>query len=464
MKAFLTKEVLAHPVVLLSCVASFAVAGGSVYYYQRSTALPQVALVHATQSAPQSAAIMAEGTVLPSQNPDLYFETSGRVARVLVAVGDPVSSGEVLATLDTAALSAARDQAAANLRLAQAKLDALKAGPRAVDVSAKQTAAAQAQQSESNLYAQAQNDINAAYSNSLGAVHAYSDPLYNSPNFDPSLIFTTNDSQLGIDANASRGTVNDLLSVWQSALANLSPDPTTLDRALADAIDRLGQLRAYANLLTRAVGVATINTTFTSASLATAQTNLALLRASISGSLSSLEADQQQLAVQKLAVQSAQNALAQLTAPATAQDLEAAGAAVDAAQASLGQAQAALGNATITAPFTGTVSAVRVKVGDLASAGLAALSLSPTSALQVDGYLSEADAAAVAPGDAAVVTLDTYGSARPFAATVASVDRAPTTQQGVPAYKVVLQFNQNDPALAAGMTANISITPHQYGQ
>lgn len=456
MKELFAKEVLVHPAVLGSCVLSVCVMGASIWYYQSAITPP--AVVHAPVDAAAPAAITAEGTVLPSQNPDLYFEAQGRVASVAVSVGQSVAQGQTLATLDTAALSAARDQAEANLHLTQAKLDGLKAGARPVDVSAKETAVAQAEQALSNLYAQVPNDLSSAYSNMLGAVHADTDSLYNGPETNtPTLVFTTSNGQLSTNAAAERVSLNTLLASWPDELG--AADPAGLDTQLAASIAHLGELRTYSNLLTQAVGSALTNSTFTASSVTTANADLALLRASIGSSLDVLQADQQQIASAKLATQSAQNALAQTKAPATKEDLEAAEAAVDAAGATLSAAQAALGNAIIAAPFSGTVSAVRVKVGDLASPGLAAISLTPKSALEVDGYLSEADAAAVSVGDQATVTLDAFGAGHPFAATVSSIDHAPTMQQGVPAYKVVLQFAQPDAALSSGMTANLSITP-----
>jgi len=70
--------------------------------------------------------------------------------------------------------------------------------------------------------------------------------------------------------------------------------------------------------------------------------------------------------------------------------------------------------------------------------------------------VSEGDIANIHVGSAADVTLDAYGSDRHFTADVASVDTSPTMQNGIPAYKVVLQFAQNDPSISSGMTANIT--------
>ncbi|HEV8677366.1 MAG TPA: HlyD family efflux transporter periplasmic adaptor subunit, partial [Candidatus Paceibacterota bacterium] len=72
-------------------------------------------------------------------------------------------------------------------------------------------------------------------------------------------------------------------------------------------------------------------------------------------------------------------------------------------------------------------------------------------------YFSETDIVHIAVGSQANITLDAYGSSRIFPATVVSVDRSPTTQSGVPAYKVTMQFAENDPAITPGMTANASI-------
>lgn len=459
MQGFFNKHVLGHPLVLYAVGAVGVIALGSGLYYYSNAQAPSPYIDTAVAS---STTITASGTVTPSENPDLAFETAGRVAVVSVAVGQTVSKGATLAALDTAALSAARSQAAANVRAAEARLALLQAGPRQTDVSVRQTAVDQAKQTLANLYAQVPNDLSAAYSANLGAVHADTDSLFNSPGSQsPTLAFTTSDTQAGIDVGTARETLNNSLITWGSAIANLGTDPASLEAALADSMVRLNLLRTYTNLLTEALAGAIVNSTFTASSISTANTNLAALRASISSSLSTLQADTQQIASDKLAITSATDALNQTLAGATSQDVEAAGAAVDAAQASLAAAEAALNNAIVSAPFSGTVASVQVKVGDLVSPNTLAVSLTPQSALEVDAFLSEADAARVRTGDDAAITLDAYGAGRSFPATVVSVDRAPTMQHNIPAYKVTLQFDHNDPAISSGMTANVTLTPHQ---
>jgi multidrug efflux pump subunit AcrA (membrane-fusion protein) len=72
-------------------------------------------------------------------------------------------------------------------------------------------------------------------------------------------------------------------------------------------------------------------------------------------------------------------------------------------------------------------------------------------------YVSDADVAKIKVGDIASVTLDAYQSSAPFPAHVTEVDPAATMSNGVSAYKVTLQFDQNDPRIQAGMTGSTAI-------
>ena len=182
------------------------------------------------------------------------------------------------------------------------------------------------------------------------------------------------------------------------------------------------------------------------------------MRSTISGIITTLQNSQQQLAAAKLSVQSAQDSLNQTVAGAVPQDIEAQQAQVDAAQAQVENIDAQISNAIVVAPFSGTVASVHIKKGDIVPPNTAAVSLNPTSALQVVVYFSEIDIAKIKIGSPAEVTLDAYGNTRAFAARVVSVDTSPT--KGIPSasgYKATLQFLKTDAAISSGMTANVTI-------
>jgi len=69
-----------------------------------------------------SATVSATGSVLPEHEANLAFQTAGTIAHVAVEVGDRVTTGQVLAQLDTTDLELAIRQAEINLRTAQAQM------------------------------------------------------------------------------------------------------------------------------------------------------------------------------------------------------------------------------------------------------------------------------------------------------------------------------------------------------
>jgi RND family efflux transporter MFP subunit len=72
---------------------------------------------------PQRRTVSATGTVEPAERADLTFAVSGEVDQVLVAEGDTVRAGQVVATVDDELLRAEEAAAAAELAAAQARRD-----------------------------------------------------------------------------------------------------------------------------------------------------------------------------------------------------------------------------------------------------------------------------------------------------------------------------------------------------
>jgi len=78
-------------------------------------------------------AVTASGTVEATEA-RLGFQAGGRVLRVLAREGDEVRNGDTLAVLDAAELAARRDQAAAQLRGARARLREMERGFRTEEI------------------------------------------------------------------------------------------------------------------------------------------------------------------------------------------------------------------------------------------------------------------------------------------------------------------------------------------
>jgi HlyD family secretion protein len=449
-------SILKHPLVIGSVVLAILMVIGSVAYYMIGTRPPTVVTVPGTTA---TTSITGYGVVESAANGDLSFGSAGRVASVPAVVGAHVTSGQMLASLDTGALEAARDQALANVHAQEARLAQLVAGPRPVDLAQKQTAVDQAAQTLRNDYDTVSTSVSNAYGKTYQAVHTDTDALFDHPDSqNPELFFTSRNTEAGGNTNFGRLRTNQELATWKQELLGLQDAPSAvLDKAIVASVQHLTVAIDFSNALLEALAGAEQTNDFDAADVVIANANASTLRDTLNTLLTGLQTLSQKIRTDALAVQSAENALSQATAGATTEDISAQQASVQGAQAALESANVALRNARIVAPFAGTVSSVQVKAGDWVSYDTRAVSLVPEQALQVTAQFSESDAAQVAPGDRADVTLDAYGTSKAFPAVVVSVDASPTTTNGVAAYKVILQFDQQDERIWAGMSANVTI-------
>lgn len=462
---FFTKEFLQHKLIVGTFGLIALIALGSLYYYYAQTKRPQAVELPAASAAKGD--ITAAGDVEPLQNPDLSFEASGRIASVSVAVGDRVYPGEVLASLDVSGLSAERAGAEANVKAEQAKLDALKAGPRQTDIAVKQSGVDQATQALANTYAALPSALSDAFAKSSDAVHSAADPLFSNPNTTrPSLAFLTSDQDSKNAAESGRISAGVELTVWQTELAALpaSPSESDLKAAIDKALGHASIIRSFEDSLLAALSAAIPTQSFPASSISASQVSVSAARANLNGLITSLTNTKQSLISENLAIGSAQAALQQLTAGAAPQDIRAQEAAVESAQASVAAINAGIANDLIIAPFSGTVGSVSIKAGEVAQPNAPAVTILPDSALEVSVRVTELDVPRIKKGDAADITLDAFGSARVFPGHVSAVDQTPTesglpAQAGVWSYAVKLSFDSPDPSIRTGMTANATIHP-----
>jgi multidrug efflux pump subunit AcrA (membrane-fusion protein) len=137
-------------------VAGAAALGTWVVTRSPASAATTTNLVAATNSD-VSQTVATTGTVQPKQRSDLTFAVSGKVTSVAATVGQTVSKGAVLATLDRTTLTAAFNTAAAAVTAAQQQLTSVSGGTTTQVASAN----AQLAQAESQL-ATARDDLAAA--------------------------------------------------------------------------------------------------------------------------------------------------------------------------------------------------------------------------------------------------------------------------------------------------------------
>ncbi len=131
------------------------------------------------------------------------------------------------------------------------------------------------------------------------------------------------------------------------------------------------------------------------------------------------------------------------------------------AEAEVARIQALIGERMLRAPFAGTITAVAIDPGESVSASVSALSLISNDGLGVEIDLPEIDSIKVKNGNPAVVTLDALGADEALNARVVSVNRTETLVDGIAVYEARLAFDNQDPRIASGMTADVAITTNK---
>ncbi len=390
--------------------------------------------------------ISASGQVKPVKGVDLGFERSGKVAHVYVSVGDKVKRGQVIAELTTDDLTADRDQAKAALAAVRAQ------------ASVQQTQALNSNLSTTEAEKNLADKILASYTTADDIIRTQIGQLFVNPNSNnPKLNFDVSNSQLVINIENQRVVLNDVLNKLNNVANNISTSSQVIS---ADILARstLLEIKDFVAYLAEALNNSTASPSVSVTQLATWKTMIANNRAAINTAVANLTAAEEKYTNAK----SASNVSNQIISNGS--NTSVTDAQIAQAQAVLEKAESQLSKAYLTAPFSGVITRLDVKEGEIIAANMPLAISSPLVSMisndnfQVDFFVSEIQVVKIKTGDMATTTLDAFGTNSPFLAKVVSVDPAETLQNGVPSYKVSVQFVDSDIRIKSGMNANISIS------
>ncbi|MGQ9492811.1 MAG: efflux RND transporter periplasmic adaptor subunit [Anaerolineae bacterium] len=334
------------------------------------------------------ATVNASGNVKPRKKVTLAFPSGGLLAAINVQVGQKVEAGQELARLDTRQLELSVAQAEATLKINEARLAQVKAGPSAADLAAAEASLESAQA----LYESAKEKLNLK---------------------DAQLSLAEADlkrAELALqDAQAAYDRV-----AWRPDIGML-PVAASLERATLD------YQRALANYKLQVAAID--DTAFKSAAAQLAQ---------------------------------AKAQLEKLRRNPTSEELAIAEAQVEQSKAALEQAKLRLADATLVAPFTGTVLSIGAEIGELVSAATPVIVLADLEHHYIDASVDEADIGLVQAGQDAVITLDAFPDAR-LTGRVTRIHPLGTVSQGVVSYAVEVEVASTDVAIQPNMTAIVDI-------
>ncbi len=391
--------------------------------------------------------VSVTGTVTPIGKADLAFQKGGVVRAINFKVGDQVKRGDVIASLDSA-------DDRANLAGVQASLADLQRGLRPEELAFDQSNVNNASTTLNNAKSVALNASRDGYVKTQNAVFNYSDNFFNNAqSSNPTINIQTDSYNQSNNLNNERLVVTDAFKNWKSDLDSSSGIGAS--KLLSNSESNLNTIKNFLGDVSAVVNKLTPNGSSLSqaqidsyvSAMNTALSNLNTAISSVTNADTALKSassgyDQ---AVNQFAVQKA----------GSSQDM------IDAAQAKVDAAQAALNKDSIFSPIDGLLTKADPNVGEFVSPGVNTFGVISNGQFKIDAFVPEADIAKVAINNSADVTLDAYGSNVIFKATVTAIDPAETVLQGVPTYKVTLQFIQKDDRIRSGMTANTDILTHE---
>lgn len=462
--------------------------------------------------------VEAVGTITSERELELRFGASGIVAAVFVREGQRVTAGQRLAQLKGGSLSATVAAQQAALQSAQADLRALEEGTRPEDIaiaeadlqnkrsslaSARQTLSSaeqnitQAEQQLETLRQEARVNLAGQVSTSLSGLSGNLTTIENSLATIDDVLARTDVNDALLKSNpAAKSDLQRQKSVAADAIASarasstaalssgdygaaLSALTTARDAAQLSGhvMDALFSLIAglsetqYMSAATRETiksSIAAERSSIQTATSSVASVQSALQNASASydtkiaaqsASLVTLQGTRDKAKADILtyesSVRSAEAQLALKQAGARQTDIDAAHARVRQAQANLARTAADYGDTILTAPVSGTVTHVNIRIGEALPAG-AAITLLGDSPYRVEMFVSEIDIPKVKLTQSGSIELDAFRSVH-MKLRVGDIDPAATDKDGVPKYRVRLDFVHPHPELKIGMTGDAEI-------
>ncbi|KPJ84913.1 hypothetical protein AMJ57_05075 [Parcubacteria bacterium SG8_24] len=461
--------------------------------------------------------IDATGSIAPMAKIKLQPQVSGKIKEIEVSEGDEVVQGDLLIQLDAKDIEAQLWAQQASVQSARARLSELVAGPTAEDLALSQsavetalarleaaksartdaaTALANAQKNYDNTLAKAGtliegnvaaflSDFDDAAIVADDALTRLSSPLFTTDGF---LVFTSSNSQAETDAVQTRSVAKSSLIGLTSEVASVKTVgtveavETSYGLVRGYLLDVKTHLEACANVLDYAIGIDSttlasyelnINTALStlSASIQKLQadksaldlqqrlnaTDITSAEISVSNAQASLSAAENTVTTSEKALAEAEAALALKQSGARPEAIAAQRAVVSAEEARLAGLQSEYDKRRITAPVDGTVTLIAAEKGETVQPSQVIVILNAKGNFEIIANISEIDIARISIGNPVEITLDAFTDDDVWMGSVMAIQPAETVVDNVIFYETKIRFEEEDPRLRSGMTADLDI-------
>ncbi len=455
-KEYLVKQKKIVIIVLVVGIVIGGLFGARTINQDRLNHTEEIATVILTRG-PLSVYVVASGTVTSKQTAVLKWQTSGEIEAVTPLLGQSVTAGDLLASLDKTSLSPISIMAQANLISAQKSLDDLMLSEmqqaRALKDLENAQRALEDARDPSKLQADAQLDlaqkalvmesaqrrfdilttppsemaIKQSYANKILAEQALNDLKEQIDRFERKARQTSISFLKEIYQNIYEG----LQLQWHPKLARYN-DQVEKYLNLTSPPDPLDLLVTQADLATAQAQYSTALLSWERIKDGISDADFAILEAVYSDSYREWE---------------------RVKDGPTDQDIAA-------AQAQITAAQAAIDQIKLSAPFDGIVTQISAQPGDNIDAGTLAFRIDDLDMLLVTLQVSEMAIGQVFIDQDVLLMLDAV-FAKTYHGVVVDISPVGIEVAGAVNFKVIVSFTDSDQAVRPGMTVDVDLLTHQ---
>lgn len=447
------KFIKTHPYVALAILLAIVAQGYWIFTVREERSLEAITVSRGTIIQEVS----VTGSVVPVEVVDLSFEGAGKISKIQAEVGDKVTAGEVLISLENEDLLGSLNQAKAQLRIDQAKLEELKRGTRTEEIEVKRSELEKAERDLENYYQEVIDTLHDTYAVTDDSARVKTAGIFSGYKFSSySITYASCNPEAATRASNLRLKSEDTLDTWKAEIDALSNTASkeSLEKALTNSRVHIAVVR---DMLQNVSDTLVTGCTATDTKLDTYRSNISTARSNITSAAQDISGLEQSISAQKLSVITTQRELDLKLAGSAPEQIQAQEAQIEYSRARVQSAEAELAKTIIRAPFNGTVTRQDGKIGAAVVAASPVVGIISESNFEIEANIPEADIAKLKLRDEARVTLDAHGSDIVFRAIVLKIDPAETVIEGVPTYKATLQFKEADEKIRSGMTANIDV-------
>ncbi len=395
--------------------------------------------------------VIVSGKVKPVSDADLSFEKVGKVLKVYVNVGDKVSVGQSLVSLDQSSAYADFLKAKSNVVSEEAKLEELKIGSTKEEIALKETEVSNAEIALKNSETNLSNKIEDAYVKSDDAIRNYTDGLFSNPRgSSPQINIFVSDNSLKNDINYSRLDIENFLNTW--SVSDFSANKENITKTE----DALYKMKTFLDKVAIVVNSLSSNSSLSQTTIDTYKSNVSTARTNITTAISNLSSAEEKWNTAKANLAVSKRELELTKSGSTPEQIKAQEAKVLQYKAEEQRMLSELNKLTLRSPINGVVTKQDSKEGETVSSGVVYVSVISDGNYEIEANVSEVSVGKVSVGNPVSIKMDAFPE-KIFYGKVSYIEPGETIVDGVVNYKTTIIFDQNYPEIKTGLTTSLDI-------